>query len=44
MLSSPSRYFLGHHLQTHGLYKMQHNGTVHEFIRKCSPDLILMLR
>ncbi|CAF3335914.1 unnamed protein product [Rotaria sp. Silwood1] len=44
MLPSQSRYFLGHHLQAHGLYEMQHNGAVHDFIRKCSPDLILMLR
>ncbi|CAF3364012.1 unnamed protein product [Rotaria sp. Silwood2] len=44
MLPSESRYFLGNHLQAHGFYDIRDNGVLDDFIQKCSPDLILMLR
>lgn len=44
MRPSQSAHFLGHHLQAHALYSMRDNEPIGVFIRKCAPDLILMLR
>ncbi|CAF1318603.1 unnamed protein product [Rotaria magnacalcarata] len=44
MLPFSARSFLGHHLRAHDLYDMKDNAVVHDFICKCPPDIILMLR
>jgi hypothetical protein len=44
MLPFSARSFLGHHLRVHDLYDMKDNAVVHDFICKCPPDIILMLR
>ncbi|CAF4861666.1 unnamed protein product [Rotaria socialis] len=44
MLPFSARSFLGHHLRAHDLYDMKDNAIVHDFICKCPPDIILMLR
>ncbi|CAF4440851.1 unnamed protein product [Rotaria socialis] len=44
MLPFSARSFLGHHLRARDLYDMKDNAIVHDFICKCPPDIILMLR
>ncbi len=44
MMSFSTHAFFGHHLQTQNLYTMEESGTVINFVRKCPPDVTLILR
>lgn len=44
MLPCNARLFLGHHLRAHGAYNCEDNGSILDFIEKCSTDVVLVLR
>ncbi|CAF2119403.1 unnamed protein product, partial [Rotaria magnacalcarata] len=44
MLPFSAQYFFRYHLRTRNLYDMKNYRVVHDFIYKCPPDIILMLR
>ena len=44
MLPSVTELFLVQHLTVRGLYKLDEDGAVDDFIAKCPPDVILILR
>jgi hypothetical protein len=44
MLSTNARLFLGHHLRAHNLYDVEDGAAITDFIKKCPPDMLLILR
>ena len=44
MLPCNARLFLGRHLRANGAYNCEDNGSILDFIEKCSTDVVLVLR